>query len=772
MNTPAKPAFAISAKYLGPVLSLDGELTKNAQNLIFARNGTGKSFLSRAFRYLDIYRQGKALSDAARNLVSDESSDGKGHFTFSRGTDAKGSLYLEKTGDIAIAQVSDAIFHVFSADFVQEELREQEYNLDGEIENQIAVDSANIQIKDAQEALEKAESAAQEAAKSLKVKFDSEKDSELIKKARIRRQLKDYGALSFEVVLENFPEKPSSPRQNFADILRDLDQLKAIPSEPTYPQSVASVEMTEIDLANLIVSLTRTTSPSRVSEDIKKRIEAHHGFYEAGVAIVQGEHRETCPLCEQGITSSDPKAIIDAYVAYFADEEEKHKSELRSHYSALKRKEEALTQLGVQLARQKLQYDSLKLYLPSKRDSELSDTESALKLICDAITLIKDVIQEKGENLKAMYMLPDEDLFLRIMKLNEIIEANNAEVSTLNRAVKHSDDERRSLQREACSVFEREFVWRDWSAIEAVNGLRKKTKSKASELIALEKSAPSTDARSRVADTFALLLREFFAEKYVFDKDKFILMRGDREMLRGPHRTLSDGEKTAIAFCYFIACAHRKVSANSDYQRLFLVFDDPVTSMSYDFVFTIAQTLKNLNISDQGEVSLNPGLIDGNKHLRPELLILTHSSYFFNISQTNKVVENSAAFALLSEGDKHVITHLNKYVAPFQAQLKDIFDIASGRDPDHTTANGVRSVLEAVGRFCRPDKSGSLSEFVQHLAGEEGISVKSILINSLCHGTYYEETLPPDDLRLACKETLSVVERYAAGQLEILKGAT
>ena len=728
--------------------------------------------MSRAFRYLDIYRQGKTLSDAARNLVSDESSDGKGHFTFSRGTDAKGSLYLEKTGDIAIAQVSDAIFHVFSADFVQEELREQEYNLDGEIENQIAVDSANIQIKDAQEALEKAESDAQEAAKTLKAKFDSEKDSKLIKKARIRRQLKDYGALNFEFVLENFPEKPSSPRQTFTDILRDLDQVKAIPSEPTYPQSVASVEMSEIDLANLIVSLTRSTSPSRVSEDIKKRIEAHHGFYEAGVAIVRGEHRETCPLCEQGITSSDPKAIIDAYVAYFSDEEEKHKSELRSHYSALKQKEEALTQLGVQLARQKLQYDSLKRYLPSKKDYELSDSESALELIGDAITLIKDVIEEKGKNLKAMYMLPDEDLFLRIMKLNEIIEANNAEVSTLNRAVKHSDDERRSLQREACSVFEREFVRRDWSAIEAVKGLRKKTKSKASELIALEKSAPSTDARSRVADAFALLLREFFAEKYVFDKDKFILKRGDREMLRGPHRTLSDGEKTAIAFCYFIACVHRKVSANSDYQRLFLVFDDPVTSMSYDFVFTIAQTLKNLNISDQGEVSLNPGLIDGNKYLRPELLILTHSSYFFNISQTNKVVENNAAFALLSEGDKHAITRLNKYVAPFQAQLKDICDIASGRDPDHTTANGVRSVLEAVGRFCRPDKSGSLSEFVQHLAGEEGISVKSILINSLCHGTYYEETLPPDDLRLACKETLAVVERYAAGQLEILKGAT
>ena len=131
----------------------------------------------------------------------------------------------------------------------------------------------------------------------------------------------------------------------------------------------------------------------------------------------------------------------------------------------------------------------------------------------------------------------------------------------------------------------------------------------------------------------------------MFDKELFILKRGDQEMARGPHRTLSDGEKTAIAFCYFVACVHLKVKANSDYKKLFLVFDDPVTSMSYDFVFSIAQALKNLSVSKQGEVSINPSVIDGNKKLRPNLLILTHSSYFFNISFTNRVVPESAAFA-------------------------------------------------------------------------------------------------------------------------------
>jgi len=53
---------------------------------------------------------------------------------------------------------------------------------------------------------------------------------------------------------------------------------------------------------------------------------------------------------------------------------------------------------------------------------------------------------------------------------------------------------------------------------------------------------------------------------------------------------------------------------------------------------------------------------------------------------------------------------------------------------------------------------------------EDGIAVRSVLINSLCHGTYYEEMPLPDDLKMACEETMQVVKKYAAGQLEVIKG--
>jgi len=598
---------------------------------VFARNGTGKSFLSRAFRYLDWQGQGKDVSEAAFNLVSDESPDAKGSFSFSRGTNTLGTLQLEKPGDKVTANVAGTIFHVFSEDFVHDELRDRQYEIDGEIENQIAVDSANIELKDAQEALQKAHEAAQVAGAALRTKLDTSKVGNLVDKAGINKNLSEYKHLSLERLLERFPDKPDAPEQSFPGILSDLDSLKAIPAEPLYPATVDVVGSDGIDLHALEGSLQKVTSPSSVSEEIKKKIDAHHSFYETGTLIVQEAHRTTCPFCEQEITTTDPKAIIDAYVSYFADEEEKHKRELRDYFRKLNQIEASLKEIETQLSRQKSRFDNLKHHVPSKKDAEVANGETTLKDAHTAIYAIKASLEQKAQALGSVHSLPAENLAVHIAALNGIMEDNNTKVAELIKAVEKADDERKALQRKACAAFEQEFALNSWSEIEALKNLDKATQTKQKELSELEKTAPSMNARERVAETFALLLKEFFADKYIFDSESFVLKRGDKEMERGPHRTLSDGEKTAIAFCYFVACIHRKVASNGDYRRLFLVFDDPVTSMSYDFVFSIAQTLKNLSISDQGEVSINPAKIEGGKNKRPDLLVLTHSSYFFNI---------------------------------------------------------------------------------------------------------------------------------------------
>lgn len=772
MNTDSKPSFVIRASHLGPILSLkEGKLSSKDQNLIFARNGTGKSFLARAFRYLDLLGQKEEVSEASLSLVSEESENGKGEFSFSHGSKTLADLTLEKIGDNTNANISATIFHVFSEDFVQRELRQYRFEMQDDIVNEIALGGENIQILTKQRELNEITTTRDKKYRSLQQKFESEKTSQLAGKAKIRGNLAKYRKTDFdESLLEQFPDKPDPLEIDFKAILSDLNNLKAIPAESVHPESVSTVEEEDISLDALEKCLQKVTSPSSVSDKIKGKINSHLEFYKIGAQIIQEEHPSECPFCEQSITNPNPEKVIQAYVSYFTDEEERHKSELRKFRQQFEQKETSLKEVKTLIVEQKSRYDNLKQYVPSKKSVSISSADDIFKTTHAEISTIVELIDQKIKALSTMHSMPDCKLFEHIKSINHVIEKNNAELYPLIEIIENNDDERREIQGRACDVFKHEFVIANWCDIEDLKTLKQEIQSKQAELATLQKEGPSQRARDRVMDTFHILLERFFADKYVFDKQKFILKRGDRKMRRGAHRTLSDGEKTAIAFCWFIARIHCKVKANDDYSKVFLVFDDPVTSMSYDFVFSIVQILKDLNISEVGEISVRQADIDGNRNKRPRLLILTHSSYFLNISRTNGVVKEEAIFSLYQDGETHKIDNLRRYIAPFNEHLRHVFKVSEGdKKPDHNTGNAVRSVLEAVGHFCRPDKLEKFQHFINFLTKDERIPIKSTLINSMCHGTYYEEIPTPEDLKCACEATVAVVKHFAPGQLEIIK---
>ena len=134
MNIPAtaKPFLKISARHIGPMMSLDATLSKNKQNLIFARNGTGKSFLARALRLLDESAlEGVTPEDMPDLLVSEESSSRQGTFQLFEDDACIGSLGLNCASKTVRFSVPQYIFHVFSEDYVDFHLRQKSFELDG-----------------------------------------------------------------------------------------------------------------------------------------------------------------------------------------------------------------------------------------------------------------------------------------------------------------------------------------------------------------------------------------------------------------------------------------------------------------------------------------------------------------------------------------------------------------------------------------------------------------------------------------------------------------
>lgn len=734
--------------------------------MIYARNGTGKSFITRALRYLDIYGQQGDISDAAFNLVSEESVDGFGNFSLAQGPTVLCSLTLDNNKSSVSASSPDRIFHVFSDEFVHAELRQNNYDMDGEIESEITLDQDNIDTKDVEKRLEAKQADSAKARHILRNVLETQKSEELVRKASISRQLREFRDIDADSLIA-LTNQPPLPERSFKTVLNDLDALKSIPAEPDYPseQNKLTIDLSILSVADALLS--QITSPSTVSEDIKVLLEGNPTFFEAGLELLKHDSDENCPFCKQSVSHPPAKDRIELYLAYFADAEGKHKAQLRTAWSSVKGLRSTVSDRVASVAKQTLKFEALRKLVPSQRSVVLPDIGGIAGALDASFEAYLLAIQTKGVSPSSEVANPKHEIFSLLEELNDHIGAYNTAFAGLSAAVRKSDEERRRLHREACLTFSIEFSHSNWADIAAIHLLDKETLTAAAELQALKSSQVSTSVKERVAQTFERLISSFFGSKYSFDRTEFVLRRDSKKMTRGASRTLSDGEKTAIAFCYFLACAHKKVKQTSDYSKLFFVFDDPITSMSYDFVFSIAQTLKNMSISNEGDLSINPA--DIGKARKPELLVLTHSSYFYNICVTNRVIDKDSAFFLYNAGAEHKLANRAKYVAPFEEHLKEIVEVHSGREANHTTGNAVRCVLEAIGRFCHPDKSDSLADFIKFLAGEENFTIKSVLINNLSHGTYYDETPSPEELKEACSEAILIVKRYARGQLELVR---
>lgn len=222
MSSAPKACLRMRAKWLGPVGSLDADLSKHAQKLVYARNGTGKSFPTRALRYLDLHGDGEDIQDALINLLAEESTDGDGFFELSQGGVNIGKLTLSSTMSLVTPDISDRIFHVFSENFVHAELRQSNFVVNDDIESKISLDQSIINTKDAKEARARAESLVKEIRERVDQRTLQLKDQQLASKAGVNKRLRGYGDIELGMLLKRHTTLPEQTARSYGDVLSDF----------------------------------------------------------------------------------------------------------------------------------------------------------------------------------------------------------------------------------------------------------------------------------------------------------------------------------------------------------------------------------------------------------------------------------------------------------------------------------------------------------------------------------------------------------------------
>lgn len=162
------------------------------------------------------------------------------------------------------------------------------------------------------------------------------------------------------------------------------------------------------------------------------------------------------------------------------------------------------------------------------------------------------------------------------------------------------------------------------------------------------------------------------------------------------YKTLSEGEKTLITFLYFLETCEgsSKVDAPLNLARRIVVIDDPVSSLSHNYIYDIANIIR-LSFHDSS-----------NKLRIKQLFIFTHSLYFFH--ELMKIEVYKKSFGLLHRVYKNQFTKIcrlndDEILNDYQAYWKIFKDSVAGNDNKIILPNVMRNILEHYFSFVKKD---------------------------------------------------------------------
>ena len=567
-----------------------------------------------------------------------------------------------------------------------------------------------------------------------------------LKAKGIQSNTKEYLAITFESVLRG---ETNSEDQSYTSLVEKYDILKSMPehmqdiSYRPFPDDIKSF-IVILENANEIIENKYTLSS--FSEEFKKKFKDNQAFIEAGLQLSNGE---SCPFCGQKY-NRDAFALIDDYNSFLQDEESKIIKTINGIIAKITTFSANFLASSRFAKDSSNEYDKVKKYFPSFCETYIScvdvaTTQQVLDKICEALEAKKHMISQKGASIK-----PSIDIIKAELSDYKRVEIENiGRVKELNSNKNNISAERLRLRKALCNarfnqlIEESEKTRSDIVTVrECINDLTKEISEKENKV--------RIDKRKKLIEKLKDYLAIFFKDKYDFDEKQFSVVFQDRALIENTDYVLSDGEKSILAFCFFLANIHGVVENESDYNRLFLVIDDPVSSMDFNYVYNVAQAIRN--IKKEPEIG------------RIRYLVLTHNMEFMSILVRNKIVSKKF---LLSDGT--ISDFKDDYVMPYTANLLDIYKVSiGGMKPIHTIPNQIRHVLETTYRF-----EGSCGGFDDYILNNEILGKNGCLyslIEDHSHGGVRTSKGYTDNMLIdSCRMVVDFIASKYPGQIEEVK---
>lgn len=730
-------------KNLGPHTALQFDDQAGSINVgIYANNGAGKTFISRAFRLI----LSKNNPSTANKLLTKKQTTGKFVFKINNTADTvKQSRNLEitlnKNSEPIVINDTGYLFHVFNSDYVDENLELMNYTPNGDIQGYI-LGKTNIDVTKEKEKLNNIIVEKEAIEKLIK---------EAIKKAiddldilMISKTTNEYKSINFENVISGVTVLEDDNFLSLKGMQRQLnlmpDDIDDIPSDLYYNIDSSA----QNDLERLLCT---AYTKSAIHQDVIKKFKSKKDFIEQGIKLYHLDNKQ-CPFCEQKLDEK-ALAIIDLYNKYIEDLESKIIKEFDIMINRLKKLKSDIEDYYKKFNEINTKYNDMKKYLPSFKTEELkilNNNETVLVKIDELINMFNI----KKNDITIINFEPKEQISVIIAflkNLKEDLSVQIKKISLLNKSKNSIGEEKLKLKKRLCNARYLNLVNEQSPNIKQCTKLALEIE-KLVEDIKIKESTSKINKKEKVIQSIKYFLNFFFDNKYEFDENKFCIKFMDEILSDNAKDVLSEGEKGIVAFCYYLATTHTIIKNEDDYKRLFFVIDDPISSMDFNFVYAVTQIIRRIN------QHFNEGSFD-------RFIILTHNLEFMNVLMRNHVVNQK----YILEKNKISIWK-QQLMLPYENHLSDIIRIAKGElEPSHTTANSIRHILETICKFEYRDKS--IENFISEKAKLKDNAYIYSLMQDLSHGAVRSQPpLTREIIVNACTILKEYILAEYSGQLE------
>ena len=666
-------------------------------NLIYGWNGSGKTTLSRLFRDLEFGRQ-PGMGEAV--VCVD-------------GTDISGERFPESSVQVRVFNrefIRDNVFPV-GRDEMSPILVLGAEN----VEKQKLVERLRASSTKARSALDTARSEENQASNHL--------DQYCIDRAGIIRNTlrssgqnpyNNYNKSNFRGDAEKMVHvgDHAAFRLSDADRERFLTQRQALQRDKVAELAFALPDFNAIE--DRVSELLSNTVVTEVIDALRSDHELAQ-WIRTGLSLHRDRNAEGCQFCEQLL----PEGRLKALEAHFSTEYEQFIRRMDLEIKALKAASEELAEL--RLPNKAELYDDLGPTF-QVAENELNEAMASAQGFLDAaVQALEDKKRLVFETVTSQLEVPEVNVDA-VAQLNEIICKHNQRCDDFANRVQKA---RQSLAADMVAASLEEFVRRT----DELNRTKTKVNSKEQEVDSLEADIARLEREivehRRPAEELNKDLISYLGHQELLVEIKetgYAITRGGV-----PAKSLSEGERTAIALLYFLKSLQDR---RFELKNGVVILDDPVSSLDANALFLAFGFIR--------ERAENAG----------QVVILTHNFSFFRQvrnwfhhlkGQRKKDVNHRPArFFMLDssivDGVRNsMIRRLDPLLEQFESEYQYLFARVKrassktgeqGLEQNYVLPNMARRMLEAFLAFRLPQSSGDLWKKLQAVQFDDAKKVR------------------------------------------------